>query len=173
MLQNFKGPQQISQPGIPAKGLRMWRNLTLEVRGFDYRTSRITGLGKQALGEHTNKILCIRTQEKGAVSPPETEPDLPITVLPRGKAHWIQQSSELRHTGMIPFKGGCHYCHYLCQTTGKEHSPTLQQKNGLKIYWWPHQSELDSQPLPSGSFQKPLILIHQRADRMKTTLAEI
>ena len=29
-----------------------------------------------------------------------------------------------------------------------------------------------SQSLPSGSFHKPLILIHQRADRMKTTITE-
>ena len=30
-----------------------------------------------------------------------------------------------------------------------------------------------SQSLPSGSFHRPLILIHQRADRMKATIAEI
>ena len=29
-----------------------------------------------------------------------------------------------------------------------------------------------SQALPSGSFHKPLILIHHRADRMKTTITE-
>ena len=29
-----------------------------------------------------------------------------------------------------------------------------------------------SQSLPSGSFHKPLILIHQRTDRMKTTIIE-
>ena len=29
-----------------------------------------------------------------------------------------------------------------------------------------------SQSLPSGSFHKPLILIHQRTDRMKTTITE-
>ena len=28
------------------------------------------------------------------------------------------------------------------------------------------------QSLPSGSFHKPLILLHQRADRMKTTITE-
>jgi len=31
---------------------------------------------------------------------------------------------------------------------------------------------LHSQSLPSGSFYKPLILTHQRADRMKTTITE-
>ena len=29
-----------------------------------------------------------------------------------------------------------------------------------------------SQSIPSGSFHKPLILLHQRADRLKTTLTE-
>ena len=29
-----------------------------------------------------------------------------------------------------------------------------------------------SQSLPSGNFHKPLILLHQRADRMKTTITE-
>ena len=47
----------------------------------------------------------------------------------------------------------------------------------LKTYWaWPCPSEQDpifpTVSLPSGSFHKPLILIHQRADRMKTTITE-
>ena len=59
------------------------------------------------------------------------------------------------------------------QTPGREHSPTHQQKIGLKIYWaWPWLSFAHSQILPSGSLHKPLILIHQRADRMKTTITE-
>ena len=73
----------------------------------------------------------------------------------------------------------CHYLHYLHhslasgQTKGREHSPTHQQKIGLKIYWaWPRPSEQDSQSLPSGSFHKPVILLHQRADRLKTTITE-
>ena len=53
------------------------------------------------------------------------------------------------------------------QATGRELSPTLQQTIGLKIYWaglcqprFPH-----SKSLPSDTLHKPLILIHQRADR--------
>ena len=60
------------------------------------------------------------------------------------------------------------------QTTGREHNPTHQQKIGLKIY--PPSRTRPTFPkrqfLPSGSFHKPLILIHQRADRMKTTITE-
>ena len=51
---------------------------------------------------------------------------------------------------MRPFEEGHHYLHCLHhrlvsgQTTGREHSPTHQQKIGLKIYWvWPCPSEQD------------------------------
>ena len=33
-----------------------------------------TGLGKQTLGRHKQNLVCIRTQEKGAVTPQETDP---------------------------------------------------------------------------------------------------
>ena len=78
-----------------------------------------------------------------------------------------------------PFEGGRHYLHYLHhslasgQTTEREHSPIHQQKSRLKISGaWPIRTRpsfpLD-QSLPSGSFHKPLILLHQKADRMKTS----
>ena len=78
------------------------------------------------------------------------------------------------------FEGGCHYLPYLHhslasgQTTGREHSPTHQQKIGSKICRAWHCSIRTrpsfplSQSLPSESFHRPLILIHQRADRMRT-----
>ena len=46
--------------------------------GFDYRTS--TGLGKQTLGGHKQNLVHTRTQEKGAVTAQETDPDLPVSV---------------------------------------------------------------------------------------------
>ena len=55
-------------------------------------------------------------------------------------------------------------------------SSTHLQKIGLKIYWaCPRPSEQD--PVSpsvslSGSFHKPLMLLHQRADRLKTTVTE-
>ena len=45
---------------------------------FDYRIS--TGLGKQNLGGHRQNLMCTRTHKKEAVSPQETEPNLPETV---------------------------------------------------------------------------------------------
>ena len=38
------------------------------------------GLGKQTLGEHKQNLLHTRTQEKRAVTPQETEPDMPMSV---------------------------------------------------------------------------------------------
>ena len=46
--------------------------------GFDYRTS--TGLGKQTLGGHKQSLVHTRTAEKGAVTPQDTEPDMPVGV---------------------------------------------------------------------------------------------
>ena len=45
---------------------------------FDYRT--YTGLGKQTLGEHKQNHVRTRTQEKGVVTPQETDPELPVSI---------------------------------------------------------------------------------------------
>ena len=39
-----------------------------------------TELGKQTLGGHKEKLVSTRTQERGAVTPKETDPDLPVSV---------------------------------------------------------------------------------------------
>ena len=73
-LLKLQDPQQISQPGDLAKGLR-----TLRGSGFGGQWDLITELAqdwrKQALGGHKQKLMCPRTQEKGAVTPQETDPD--------------------------------------------------------------------------------------------------
>ena len=53
--------------------------------------------------------------------------------------------TEYSNACMRPFEGGLHYLHYsLASNTGREHSPALQQKIGLKIYWTrPRPSEQD------------------------------
>ena len=60
------------------------------------------------------------------------------------------KGTEYTSACMGPFEGGPHYLHYLHhslvsgQITGRVHSPTLQKKIGLKIYWaWPLLSEQD------------------------------
>ena len=55
--------------------------------GFDYRT--YTGLGKQTLGGHKQNLVCTRTQEKGAVTLRETEPDFPVSVQKSLAETWL------------------------------------------------------------------------------------
>ena len=55
--------------------------------GFDYRTSTV--LGKQALGGHKQNLVCTRTQEKEAVTPQETDPDLPMSVQESLAEVWV------------------------------------------------------------------------------------
>ena len=69
--------------------------------GFDYRT--YTRLGKLTLGGDKQNFVHTWTQEKGAVTPQETDPDLPGSAqespgeawvgggLLQGPGHWAQQ----------------------------------------------------------------------------------
>ena len=83
--------------------------------------------------------------------------------------------TECSSASMGPVEGGPLYLHHLHhslasgQTTEREQSPTHQQKIGFKICWaWPRPSEQDPVSLSvSLSHHKPLILLHQRADRLK------
>ena len=59
----------------------------MEARGFDYTT--YTGMGKQTLGGHKQKLVCTRIQEKGAVTPQETDPDLPMSVQESLVEAWV------------------------------------------------------------------------------------
>ena len=80
------------------------------------------------------------------MAPQETDPDLPMSAQESLVQAWVS-GSRLQGRGtegssacMGPFEGGRHYLHYFHhslvsgQTTGREHSPTPQQKIGLKIY---------------------------------------
>ena len=55
--------------------------------GFDYRT--YTGLGKQTLGGHKQKLVCTRTREKGAGTPQGTDPGLPAGVQESLAEAWV------------------------------------------------------------------------------------
>ena len=55
--------------------------------GFDYRT--YTGLRKQTLGGNRQNLVHTRTQEKGAVTPEETDPDLPVSVQESLEEAWV------------------------------------------------------------------------------------
>ena len=62
-----------------------WRALT------HHRTARTyTGLGKQTLGGQRQKFVHTRTQEEGAVTPQETDPDLPMSVQESLAEAWVR-----------------------------------------------------------------------------------
>ena len=50
-----------------------------------------TELGKQTLGGHKQNLVCTRTQEKGAVTPQDTDPDLPVSVLESLAEEWVSE----------------------------------------------------------------------------------
>ena len=62
--------------------------------GFHYPQHRVartyTGLGKQSLGGHKQNLVHTRTQEKGAVTPQETDPELPVSAQ---GSQWRQGSA--------------------------------------------------------------------------------
>ena len=140
-----------------------------------------------SLAGHKQHLVCTMTQEKGAVTPQETDPDLPGNVQESPVKVWVAvaccrvRGAECRSTCMGPFEGGRHYLHYLHhslasgQTTGREHSPAHQQNIKDILSMAPpirtRPSFPHSQSLPSGSFHKPL-LTRQRADKRQTTITE-
>ena len=63
---------------------------------FDYIT--YTGLGTQTLGGHKQNLVHTRTQEKGAVTPQETDPDLSVSVQESLVEAWVN-SGMLRGQG--------------------------------------------------------------------------
>ena len=78
LWQKFCGSQQVSQPGGWAKGLRTAREIDLKASGIRlqnfHKTGETNSWRTQQNLEHT------RMQEKEAVTPQESEPDLPVSV---------------------------------------------------------------------------------------------
>ena len=88
MLRKFQDPQQISLPGDLAKGLR-------NPREFDFggQWDLITQFHRTGETDswraQTKLCVCTRTQEKGAVTPQDTEPDLPVSVQESLVEVWV------------------------------------------------------------------------------------
>ena len=61
-------------------------------------TRTYTGLGKQTQGGHKQHLGHTRTQEKGAVTPQETDPDLPMSVQESLVQVWVS-GSQLKGWG--------------------------------------------------------------------------
>ena len=77
-----------------------------------------TGLGNRLL-EGTNRTLCTRTQEKGTVTPQETDPDLPGVSRSLQRRHGSAVAccrvggTERSSACVGSFEGGRHSLHYL------------------------------------------------------------
>ena len=56
--------------------------------GGGHQPRHYTGLGNRLL-DGTNRTLCTSTQEKGAVTPQETDPDLPARVQESPAEAWV------------------------------------------------------------------------------------
>ena len=54
---------------------------------------------KQTLGGHKQNLVCTRTQEKGAVTSQETDPDLPVSVQESLAEAWVD-SGLLQSRGL-------------------------------------------------------------------------
>ena len=91
---------------------------------------------------------------------------------------WVG-GTECSSVCMGHFKGG-HYVHYLHhslasgQITGREHSPWAENWIKDLLSMAPTIRTIPrfplSESLPSGSFHKPLIILQQRAERIKPTI---
>ena len=73
-----------------------------------------TELEKQTLGEHKQNLVHNRTQEKGAVTSQETEPDMPVGVQESlaeacHVACHVVGGTGYNSPGINPFEGGHHY----------------------------------------------------------------
>ena len=120
--------------------------------GFNYRTS--TGQGKQDSWRAQTKPDAHQDPGERSSDPTRDWARLacePLGVSSRGVGQqWAAVGSGALNTtvlGLSPFGGSCHYPYHslsLGQTTGREHSPTHQQKTELKVYWlWPWSPEQD------------------------------
>ena len=80
-------PTADSQPGDLAKGLRTSREFYFEGQ-WDLITE-FPRSEKTDSWRHKQNVVCTRTQEKGVVTPQETEPDLPVSVQESLAEAWV------------------------------------------------------------------------------------
>ena len=67
---------------------------------------------KQILGGHKQNLVHTRIQEKGAVTPQETDQDLLGSDQESPTEVWVGGGTECSSTCMGPFEGTRHYLHY-------------------------------------------------------------
>ena len=127
-----------------------------------------------------------RTQEKGAVTPQETDPDLPVSVQESPVEAWVGGAGLGALSAAVHAWDVLKDVTIICITStivyprsnNREETQPPSTENCIKdllSMTLPIRTRPSfplSQSLPSGSFHNPLILLHQRADRMKTIITE-
>ena len=107
-----------------------WRRSTLTPP----QSQNLHRTGKYTLGGHKQNIVCTRAQEKGAVTPQETDPDLPRSLQQRcgsvAACCWVE-GSECSSSFMRSFEGVHHYLHYL------HHSLKVKESESEVAQWFP------------------------------------
>ena len=84
---HLQGLRQTKPPfPFPSKGRKGGSN---QIKSHDRAARIYTGLGKQTLGGHKQKLVYTRTQDKGEVTPQETDPDLPMSVQESLAEVWV------------------------------------------------------------------------------------
>ena len=143
-----------------------------------YSCQNLPRTGKQTLGGHKQNLVHQDPGERSS-DPMRDRPRLAWGCPGVSRGGMGQHGWEALSACMGSFEGGCHYLHYLNHSlvsgqTGREHSPSHQQKikDLLSMAIKARPRFPHSLSLPSECFHKPLILIHQRAERKKTTITE-
>ena len=126
--------------------------------------------------EGTNKTLCAPGER--SMTPQEMDPDVPVSVQ-ESPAEVSVDGGLLQGRGtecrsVSPLSSFFHHSLASGQTSGREHSPKTENWSkdlqSMTLHIRTRPSFPHSQSLTSGRFHKPLI--HQRADRRKTTITE-
>ena len=100
-------------------------------------------------GGHKQNFVCTRTQEKGAVTPQETDPESPAEVwvgsaLLQGQGQWVRQCMHRAFWRKLPLSSLPPPWFGLRSNNREGTQPLPSQKIGLKIYWaWAFPSEQD------------------------------
>ena len=187
---SFRADNRLSNLGNWQRDWGHPENVTLKANGILLQSFLRTGKTDSCRAQPN--LVHTRTQEKGAVTPQETKPDLPVSVMESPMEVWVD-------TGLLPGQGnwqqswepqchdvnlfqGHHYHHYPChslasgQTTGREQSqPTVENwiKDLLSMASPTREMQFSPQPVPSIRKLPQASSPHlYGADRIKTTITE-
>ena len=129
--------------------------------------------GKKDSWRTQTNLVCTRTQEKGAVTPQETDPDLPMSVQESLVEVWpaaglgaLSVWDLLKEVAIIFITSTIVWAQVKSRKGTKLHPSIENWIKDLLSMASPIRTRPSfplSQSLPSGSFHEPLILIHQRA----------